>query len=381
MKFIPLIWAMLWRKKVRTSLTLLSIMIAFLLFGMLQGVNSAFKQTIERSNVNRLVVTNRISITESLPYAYMQQIEALPGVERVSHESWFGPYYQDPKNFIAAFPVEPEREFPAHPEYVLPKDQLAALEHTRDGAVVGASLAKKYGWKIGDRIPLHSTIWVKAADGNSDWDFTIVGIYQDPADSSREDAMFFNYKYFDEARSFAKGTVGWYIVVVKDPSQSAQVAKEIDDHFANSSDETKTQTEKEFQQSFMKQIGDINLIVTYILFAVFFALLFAVGSTVMQAVREQVPELAVLKTLGFSDTRMLVLVLVQSLTLCIGAALLGLGIADLLFPVLRNTLGVVKLPVTVIAEGVLMSALLAVATGIVPAWRAKRLVIVEALRS
>ncbi|WP_116142123.1 ABC transporter permease [Trinickia diaoshuihuensis] len=381
MKFIPLIWAMLWRKKVRTSLTLLSIMIAFLLFGMLQGVNSAFKQTIERSNVNRLVVTNRISITESMPYAYMQQIEALPGVERVSHESWFGPYYQDPKNFIAAFPVEPEREFPAHPEYVLPKDQLAALEHTRDGAVVGANLAKKYGWKIGDRIPLHSTIWVKAADGNSDWDFTIVGIYQDPADSSREDGMFFNYKYFDEARSFAKGTVGWYIVVVKDPSQSALVAKEIDDHFANSSDETKTQTEKEFQQSFMKQIGDINLIVTYILFAVFFALLFAVGSTVMQAVREQVPELAVLKTLGFSDTRMLVLVLVQSLTLCIAAALLGLGIADLLFPALRNTLGVVKLPATVIAEGVLMSALLAVATGIVPAWRAKRLVIVEALRS
>ncbi|MGG1949426.1 ABC transporter permease [Trinickia sp. NRRL B-1857] len=381
MKFIPLIWAMLWRKKVRTSLTLLSIMIAFLLFGMLQGVNSAFKQTIERSNVNRLVVTNRISITESLPYAYMQQIEALPGVERVSHESWFGPYYQDPKNFIAAFPVEPEREFPAHPEYLLPKDQLAALEHTRDGAVVGANLAKKYGWKIGDRIPLHSTIWVKAADGNSDWDFTIVGIYQDPADSSREDAMFFNYKYFDEARSFAKGTVGWYIVVVKDPSQSAQVAKEIDDHFANSSDETKAQTEKEFQQSFMKQIGDINLIVTYILFAVFFALLFAVGSTVMQAVREQVPELAVLKTLGFSDTRMLVLVLVQSLTLCIVAALLGLGIAELLFPALRNTLGVVKLPATVIAEGVLMAALLAVATGIVPAWRAKRLVIVEALRS
>jgi putative ABC transport system permease protein len=381
MKYIPLIWAMLWRKKVRTSLTLLSILIAFLLFGMLQGVNSAFKETIARSNVNRLVVTNRISITESLPYAYMQQIEALPGVERVSHESWFGPYYQDPKNFVAAFPVEPEREFPAHPEYQVPKDQLVALENTRDGAIVGAGLAKKYGWKVGDHIPLHSTIWVKAADGNSDWDFTIVGLYEDPADRSREDAMFFNYKYFDEARSFAKGTVGWYIVVVKDPSQSAQVAQEIDRHFANSPDETKTQTEKEFQQSFMKQIGDINLIVTYILFAVFFALLFAVGSTVMQAVREQVPELAVLKTLGFTDTRMLVLVLVQSLTLCIVAALLGLGLADLLFPALRNTLGVVSLPGTVIIEGVLMSALLAVATGIVPAWRAKRLVIVEALRS
>lgn len=381
MKYIPLIWAMLWRKKVRTVLTLLSILIAFLLFGMLQGVNSAFKQTIERSNVNRLVVTNRISITENLPYAYLQQIEAMPGVALVSHESWFGPYYQDPKNFIAAFPVEPEREFPAHPEYQLAKEQLSALEHTRDGAVVGANLAKKYGWKIGDRIPLHSTIWVKASDGNSDWDFNIVGIYEDPSERSREDAMFFNYKYFDEARSFAKGKVGWYIVVVKDPAQSAQIAQEIDRHFANSPDETKTQTEKEFQQSFMKQIGDINLIVTYILFAVFFALLFAVGSTVMQAVREQVPELAVLKTLGFSDTRMLVLVLVQSLALCIVAALLGLGLADLLFPALRSTLGVVSLPVSVIGEGVLMAALLAVVTGIGPAWRAKRLVIVEALRS
>lgn len=381
MKFIPLIWAMLWRKKVRTFLTLLSILIAFLLFGMLQGVNSAFKQTIERSNVNRLIVTNRISITESLPYAYLQQIEAMPGVALVSHESWFGPYYQDPKNFIAAFPVEPEREFPAHPEFQLPKDQLAALEHTRDGAVIGAGLAKKYGWKIGDRIPLHSTIWVKASDGNSDWDFNIVGIYEDPAERSREDAMFFNYKYFDEARSFQKGKAGWYIVVVKDPAQSAQIAQEIDRHFANSPDETKTQTEKEFQQSFMKQIGDINLIVTYILFAVFFALLFAVGSTVMQAVREQIPELAVLKTLGFSDTRLLVLVLVQSLTLCVVAALLGLGLADLLFPALRNTLGVVDLPVSVILEGVLMAALLAVVTGFGPAWRAKRLVIVEALRS
>jgi len=381
MKFIPLIWAMLWRKKVRTSLTLLSIVIAFLLFGMLQGVNSAFKQTIERSNVNRLVVTNKISITESLPYAYMSQLETIPGVQRVSHESWFGPYYQDPKNFIAAFPVEPEREFPAHPEMIVAKDQLSALEHTRDGAIIGAGLTKKYGWKIGDRIPLHSTIWVKASDGNSDWDFTIVGMYEVPSERSREDAMFFNYKYFDEARSFAKGKVGWYIVQVKDPSQSAQIAQEIDRRFANSPDETKTQTEKEFQQSFMKQIGDINLIVTYILFAVFFALLFAVGSTVMQAVREQVPELAVLKTLGFSDTRMLVLVLVQSLTLCIFAALLGLAIADLLFPMLRGTLGVVDMPITVIAEGVLMAALLAVATGIVPAWRAKRLVIVEALRS
>jgi putative ABC transport system permease protein len=381
MKFVPLMWAMLWRKKLRTWLTLFSIVIAFLLFGMLQGINAAFQQTIERSNVNRLIVTNRISLTESLPYSYLSQIESLPGVAIVSHESWFGPYYQDPKNLIAAFPVEPEREFAAHPEVVIRKEQIAALEHTRAGAIVGAGLAKKYGWKLGDRIPLHSTIWVKASDGNSDWDFDIVGIYEEPSNRTREDGLFFNYKYFDEARSFGKGTVGWYVVQLKDPRQSAQIAATIDKLFANSPNETKTQTEKEFQQSFLKQIADISLIVTYILFAVFFALLFAVGSTAMQAVREQVPELAVLKTLGFSDTRVLLLVLLQALVLCIVAALLGLAVANLLFPLLRDTLGVVKMPVAVIVEGVVIAAVLAAATGVIPAWRAKRLVIVEALRS
>ncbi|CAN7636180.1 ABC transporter permease [Trinickia sp. LjRoot230] len=381
MKYLPLMWAMLWRKKLRTSLTLLSIAIAFLLFGMLQGINAAFQQTIERSNVNRLIVTNKISLTESLPYSYLSQLETIPGVSAVSHESWFGPYYQDPKNVMAAFPVEPEREFAAHPEIVIPKAQLQALENTRTGAIVGVSLARKYGWKIGDHIPLHSTIWVKAADGNSDWTFDIVGIYEAPSNRAREDALFFNYKYFDEARSFGKGTVGWYVVQLKDPRESAQIASTIDKLFANSPNETKTQTEKEFQQSFMKQIADISLIVTYILFAVFFALLFAVGSTAMQAVREQVPELAVLKTLGFSDTRVLTLVLLQTLALCIVAAMIGLGIADLLFPRLRDTLGVVKMPLSVVIEGVVMAAVFAALTGFVPAWRAKRLVIVEALRS
>lgn len=381
MKYVPLMWAMLWRKKLRTSLTLLSIVIAFLLFGMLQGINAAFQETIERSNVNRLIVTNKISLTESLPYSYLSQIESIPGVAIVSHESWFGPYYQDPKNLIAAFPVEPDREFPAHPEIVLPKEQIVALRHARVGAIVGAGLANKFGWKIGDHIPLHSTIWVKASDGNSDWEFDIVGIYEEPSNRTREDAMFFNYKYFDEARSFAKGTVGWYVVQLRDPRQSAQIAATIDKLFANSPNETKTQTEKEFQQSFLKQIADISLIVTYILFAVFFALLFAVGSTAMQAVREQVPELAVLKTLGFSDTRMLVLVLVQALALAVVAALVGLAIADFLFPLLRDTLGVVTMPLSVIVQGIIIAALLAAATGVIPAWRAKRLVIAEALRS
>lgn len=379
MKYFPLLWATLWRKKARTIFTLCVIVIAFLLFGMLQGVNSAFNQAVERANVNRLVTTSSIALTENLPYADMTQIEALPGVARVSHATWFGAYYQDPKNFVFSFPVEPEREFSVFPELKISKEQLDAFIHTRTGAVIGADLARKYGWKIGDRVPLHSTIWTKP-DNTSDWTFDVVGIYENPDDRSQESAFFFNYSYFDEARAFGKGKIGWYTVQVKDPTQSAQVAIAVDKLFANSPDETKTETEKEFQQAFLKQIGDINLIVTYILIGVFFALLFATGNTMMQSVRERIPELAVLKTLGFSDTGMLALVLSESILLCVLAAFLGLFAAWLMFPALKDYLGVVKMPTPVIVEGVVVALLLAFITGIFPAWRAKRLDIVEALR-
>jgi len=380
MKFIHLIWTMLWRKKTRTLLTLLSIMIAFLLFGMLQGINAAFKEAVSRSNVNRLVVTSSVSFIESLPYADLAQIETIPGVAKVAYASWFGAYFQDAKNFVAAYAVDAAREFAVYPELKIPQKQLEALRNTRTGAIIGLDLAKKYGWKIGDRIPLHSTIWVKA-DGSSDWDFDLVGIYEDPADRTQEDAFFFNYKYLDEGRSFSKGRVGWYVVQVKDLTQSAQVAAAIDTLFTNSTDETKTQTEKEFQQAFLKQVGDIDLIITYILFSVFFALLFATGSTMMQVTRERIPELAVLKTLGFTDAGVAALVLSESLALCIFAALLGLGIAETLFPMLKDTFGVVAIPLPVVVEGILMAMLLAFTIGIIPALRAKRLVIAEALRS
>ncbi len=380
MKFLPLVWAILWRKKVRTIFTLLSIIVAFLLFGMLQGVNSAFKQTVDRANVNRLIVANSISFTESLPFSYLSRIESVPGVAHVSHQNWFGPYYQDPKNFSAAFPGAAARAAAVYPERKLPKEQFDALLHTRTGAVAGRQLAEKYGWKVGDRIPLHSTIWVKK-DGSSDWEFDLVGIYDVPSDPAQENAFQFNYQYFDEARSFSRGNIGWFVVQVSDPARSAEVAAAIDRLFANSTAETKTSTEKEFQQAFLKQIGDINLIVTYILFAVFFSLLFATGSTMMQSVRERVPELAILKTLGFTDTAVLALVLVESLALCVFAALAGLGLAIAWFPSLKDAIGIASMPPIVFVEGILMAAGLALATGIIPALRAKRLVIVEALRS
>lgn len=378
MKFIPLIWAALARKKARTIFTLLSVVVAFLLFGMLQGVNAAFSAAIDRANVNRLITTSSISFTESLPYSHIAQIEAVPGVAAVAHQSWFGSYFQDPKNFIFSYPIEPERYFKVRPELKLPADELALLARTRTGAVIGRELAHRYAWKIGDRVPLHSTIWTKP-DGSSDWTFDIVGIYDYPDQPAQAQQFFFNYSYFDEARAFNKGRIGWLILQVDDPHKSAQIAAAIDKLFANSPDETETKSQKEFQQSFLKQIGDINFIVTRILFAVFFALLFATGSSLMQSVRERVPELAVLKTVGFSDSRVLVLVLAESLLLCVLAALLGLVAAAVIFPALRETIGVAVMPRAVFIEGVAIAVLLALLTGSLPAWRAKQLNIVDAL--
>ena len=379
MRYLPLVWSILWHKKLRTWLMFLSIVAAFVLFGVLQGMNAAFQQTINRSNVKRLIVTDKISFTDPLPYAYLAQIRNIPGVAKVSHETWFGGYFRDPRNFIVAYPVEADREFQVYPEFSVSHQEVDALKNTRTGAIVGQALALKYGWHVGTRVPLHSTIWVNAS-GGSDWQFDIVGIYQDAADRSRENAMYLNYDYFDSARTFGKGTVGWYVAEVSDPDRSAQVARAIDDVFENSSFETKTQTEKEFQQAFLKQIGDIQLIVTYIIVAVFFALLFSVGSAMMQSHREQITYLAVLKTIGFSDARILSLVFGQSLLLCAFAALLGLVLAQALFPALKDVFGVEAMPLRVFAEGTVIAAVLAIMIGFIPAMRAKRVVIVEALR-
>ncbi len=378
MKFLPLIWAGLWRKPTRSVLTLLSIVIAFLLFGLLQGVDVAINKSVEGANVDRLNVMSRINFTESLPFAYLNQIETVPGVNGVAYESWFGTWYQDQKNFVFSFPIDPERYFAIYPEIHLAHDQLDAMIRTRTGAIIGARLAKKYGWKIGDHVPLHSTIWTRA-DGTSDWTFDIVGIY-DMDDESRANTFFFNHTYFDEARSFGKGRVGWYIVRVADPTKAAAVADAIDGLFLNSSDETKTQSEKEFSASFLKQFADIDFIVDSILGAVFFALLFLTGNTMMQSLRERIPEIAVLKTLGFTDGGVLGLILSESVVLSVSAALIGLAIAAVVFPLLikLNDSPTPMAPVVVV-WGVLAAIGLAIVTGLPPAWRARRLSIVDAL--
>jgi putative ABC transport system permease protein len=378
MKFLPLIWAGLSRRKLRTLFTLLSILIAFLLFGLLQGVNSAFSRGVAGAHLDRLVVQGKISMTDQMPIAYGNQIAAVPGVTGVAYASWFGGYYQDPKNNIFSFPVQADTYFDLFPEIKLPKDQLEALIKTRTGTVIGRALADKYGWKIGDSIPIKSTIWTKT-DGTSDWQFQVVGIFVTPEDPGQEQRLYFNNDYFNEARSLDKGLVGWYSVRIDDPAHAPAISAAIDAHFANSDHETKTVTEKEFTQSFLKQLGDINFLVSSIIGAVFFALLFLTGNTMMQSVRERIPEFAILKTIGYSDFAVLAFVVAEGLVLALTAAALGLAGSAAAFPLLRDVVGVPRLPVVVIELGLLYAVLLALVTTLLPGLRIARLNIVDAL--
>jgi putative ABC transport system permease protein len=378
MKYLPLICAGLMRKKLRSLLTMLSIMIAFLLFGLLQGVNSAFSNSVEGAHLDRLVVQGKISLTEQLPLAYHDRIAHVPGVTGVTFATWFGGYYQDPKNNIFTYPVEVATYFKVFPDIELPADQMAALAKIRMGAVIGRALARKYGWKIGDTIPIKSAIWIKK-DGRSDWRFTVVGIFRQPSDEGQEQRVLFNNDYFDEGRAMAKGTVGWYNVRIDAPAHATAVAQSIDRLFANSDHETKTVSEKEFMLSFIRQLADVNFIVSAIIGAVFFTLLFLTGNTMMQSVRERIPEFATMKAIGYSSGVMLSMVIAEGLILALMAAILGLSLSALAFPAMKTFLGVAALPPSVIGLGLLYAVLLALVTGLLPGMRVVRLNIIQGL--
>jgi putative ABC transport system permease protein len=382
MKYLHLIWAALFRSKTRTFLTLLSVVTAFLLFGMLDSVRVAFNTSANVSGYNRLITTSKLSITSSLPYRLQSQIESVPGVKKASYATWFGGIYQDPKNFFPNFAVGPGY-IELYPEYVIPADQLKAFYATQDGAIVGEALAKLHGWKIGDTIPLQATIF--PTKGSNNWNFKLVGIFRmnDNKRKGEEKQLMFNWKYFDEANDYIKGQVHWYVIDVAKADQSNQVAQAIDKISDNSDHETKTQTEQAFNQAFFKQIGDIGLIVTSIMGAVFFTLLLLTGNTMAQAVRERIPELAVLKTIGFSNRSVLWLVLAEATLLVVLGGLIGLGLAALIMPaVSQASMGLIQLPNVPTATwglGLVLMLVIGVVVGVLPALRAMRLNIVDAL--
>jgi putative ABC transport system permease protein len=383
-KYFPLIWATLWRKKTRTIFTLLSVIVAFLLFGMLETVDYAFAHPSSGiTGADKLVTTNKYSITLALPISDAQQIRSVPGVAEVTWMSWFGGYYQESKNFVFALPVDTDSYFNLHKgEFVVGAGEMQAFRNTRTGALLNAALMKKYGWKVGDKVPLHSTIWTQKSDGSLDWTFDVVGSFsvKDPTQAGAQSStLLFHYELFDEGRSFGKGSVSWFEERVGDPSQASAISNRVDALFANSPNETKTQPANDFQMAFIKQFGDIGFVLRAILAAVFFTLLFLTGNTMMQSVRERIPELAVLKTLGFGDGKVLGLVLAESLLLCVLAAVIGLGLSYAALPIIKLALQGLQLSPRVLLPGLGAAILLALIVGLPPALRAMRLNIVDAL--
>ena len=383
MKYFSLIWAQLFRSRTRTLFTLLSVVTAFLLFGMLDSVRVAFNAGGSVDGANRLVTTSRLSITQSLPVRLEQQIRTVPGVKDVTYAMWFGGIYQDPKNFFPSFSVAPNY-FDVYTNLQLPPEQLKAFQDTRTGAVVGETLAKEFGWKIGDTIPLQATIFPR--QGSNDWPLQLVGIFRSKdrtAASGEERQLMMNWKYFDEANQYVNGQGGWYMVRLDNADHATRVARSIDALSENSDRETKTQTEQAFNQSFAKQFADIGLIVTAIMGAVFFTLLLLTGNTMAQAVRERIPELAVLKTIGFSNRSVLWLVLAESILLVVLGGLIGLGISALIMPAVSAASGgaiqLPSLPGSTWAMGVGLAVLIGAVVGLLPALRGVRLNIVDAL--
>lgn len=382
MKFLPLVWKNLWRRKVRTVFTLACIFIAFLLFGLLMTIRAAFNFGVEIAGNDRLILIHKVSLIQPLPEAYLERLRAVPGVEAATHNSWFGGIYQDPSNFFAQIAVEPEVYFGMYPEVRLPEDQMKAWLADRQGAVVGRSTAERFGWKIGDRVPIQATIWYPKSGTGDTWEFNIVGIYDgDPGVDLTN--FFFRYDYLNENRRDGEGLVGWYIVKIDDPSRAVEMAQRFDDMFANSSAETKTTTEKGFVEGFAKQIGDIGAIMIAILSAVLFTMLLVSANTMAQSVRERTSELAVMKTLGFSNSAVLAIVLGESLFIALLGGALGLGLAWLIVQGGDPTNGLLPaffLPGRDLVTGAWLMVVLGLLAGALPAAQAMRLRITDALR-
>jgi putative ABC transport system permease protein len=385
MKFLPLIFRNLGRRKVRTIFTILSIVIAFVLFGVLMAIRAAFSMGIDVAGADRLMTIHRVSIIQPLPRNYGERIRATPGVTDLTYANWFGGYYQDPKNFIANMAVEPESWLRIYPEFEMPEEQKQAWYKNRGGAIVGIDTAKKFGWNVGDRVPLISPIYRKP--DNSPWDFTIEGIYTSTKPGVDKTQFFFHWNYMNETLRAAKSPIsdiiGWYIFRVADPATADQLAKRVDAGFENSSAETKTATEKVFVNEWAKQVGDIGAIMIAIAAVVMSFILFVAGNAMAQSIRERINELGVLKTLGFTDGKILAIVLLESCTIAIVGGGIGLAIAWTIIAQGDPTGGMLPIfhfPPRDVVFGAGLVVLLGIGTGLIPAFQASRLKIVDALR-
>ncbi len=384
MNLFSLMWANLFRKPTRTALTLASVTVAFLLFMLLRSISAAFDSGLNVGAVDRLVVGAKHSQTENLPFAQKNQILAIEGVDGITHTSWFGGNYQDPKNFFAKFPVDPLSYFDIYSELDLqPANALERFNRERTAAVVDIGLAREFGWEVGDVIPIQGTIYPKN-DGSRLWEFELVGTFSEGGESSDFPLFLFHNEYFREAAAFGGDTVGNWIVRLDDPERADEIAQEIDGLFENSQDPTATATEDEANRQFARQLGDMGFITTMIMSAVFFTIILLTGNTMSQALRERIPELAVMKTLGFTDVTVSWMVLGEAVLLCMAGGVLGILAAFLIGPgisaALQGLFGSFVVSMSSAVEALVFAAVIGLIIGILPAMSARMLVTVDALR-
>jgi putative ABC transport system permease protein len=386
MKFLPIVWRNLLRRKFRTVFTIGAIFFAFLLFGVLMAIRAAFGMGIDMAGQGRLMVIDKVSIINPLPASYEAQIRTVEGVTDTTHANWFGGYYQDVRNQFATFAVEPESWLRIYnKEYNLPEDQKKAFFADRTGAIIGSDTAKKYGFKVGQKVPINGTIY-RRPDGGP-WEFTIDGIYDSPIKGADKTQLVFHYDYLRETipeRSGMRDRYNWYVFTIADPDRAPEIAAKIDATFANSPSETKTNTEKAFVSDWAKQVGDIGQIMMGIVGMAMFTILLVSGNTMAQAIRERTNELAVLKTLGFSEGRILWMVLMESALIAVVGGGLGLALSYLIITATgdptHGMLPAFYFPTPSLLAGIGLVVALGIASGILPAWQASRLRIVDALR-
>ena len=377
MKFLPFILRNLKRKKTRTILTVGSIAVALFLFGLLVTIETSLNAGVDVAGADRLVVRNRISLIQPLPISYQQRLLQLDHVSEATFANLFGGIYQDERNFFPQFSIDTETYRDVFTEFVIPDDQWQAFLGDREGAVVGRSTAERFKWNLGDRVPIKGTIFQGA------WEFNIRAIYEGKTAEADETQFWFHYDYLDERRQWGKGLIGWYTVKIDDPDTAVEVAEAIDERFRNSAWETSTETEKAFAAGFAKQIGNIRLIVLSIGAVVLFTLLLVTGSAMATAVRERIPELGVLKTLGFGDGTVLGLVLAESVLIALVGGGLGIGMAKLFTLGGDPTNGMLPffyLGPDSMALGLGLALFVGLVAGLIPAVTAMRLRIVDALR-
>ncbi|MBI2816381.1 MAG: FtsX-like permease family protein [Acidobacteria bacterium] len=377
MKSLPLLLANLRRKKVRTTLTVGSFAVALFLYGILAVVRGAFSQGVDVAGVDRLVIINKVSLIQPLPVSYQERLRRIPGVKDVTYASWFGGVYQDERNFFPIFGIDMNTYRSVFPEFAISEDQWKAFLEDREGAVVGEGLVERFGWKLGDRIPIKGTIFPGT------WEFNIRAIYKGAQLQTDVTQFWFRGDMLEERKPFQKGMVGWYTVRTTSPDESVSVAKAIDEMFSNSQWETKTETEKSFAASFVKQMGNIEFLILTIGGVVFFTLLLVTGNTMAIAVRERVRELAVLKAIGYSNSSVLFLVLMESLVIAAlggGAGLLLAKLFTLRGDPTGGLLPFFYLPPQAIISGLALALGIGAIAGITPAISAMRLRVVDALR-